>query len=153
MFLKLKEYVRPLSCLKNELISYTSMNTLHHLHSQPGMHGAIRASVDNRHTAVCSLSSRNVGWAAWSWESHWDLSSSIWEDEDSCWGSLLPGSSSIECVWLSHRGERRVVTCRQSSCWCPSEADVPRAGSKFLLETEWRIYAHIPGPSFWMGCF
>lgn len=55
MFLKLKENVRPLSCMKNELISYTSMNTLHHLHSQPGTHGAIRASVDNRHTLLCAV--------------------------------------------------------------------------------------------------
>lgn len=32
-----------------------SMNILHDLHSQPGKHGAICASVDNRYTLLCAV--------------------------------------------------------------------------------------------------
>lgn len=56
VFLKPKENVRPLSCMKNELISYRSMNILHDQQSQRGMHRAICATVDNMYTllyAVC----------------------------------------------------------------------------------------------------
>ena len=40
------------------------------------------------------------------------LSYCVQGNEDSCWGPLLPGSSSAECAWLSNRAGRSVVICR-----------------------------------------